>query len=281
MGEAATVSVTPGRHQRRLRNYLLDSHFQLKYSGYLVVIAVALSVSLGLILWRTSLAVIEQSHEAVDQGEQVVSLGREVVKESQKVSAVVQMNIVKDPVYADNPALAEAFKIDAAVQDERLREQQDAARGAGGSAAQTVAEPGARQRTMFTTLLAVLTLLVVLIGFAGIVVTHKVAGPIYKMKRQIKAVARRPPRGAGKAAQGRRAGRLLRGFPRDGAQPAQATGTGNRAARRGDRHAGRRRGFERRQVRKLRHADTTGHQRRRRAQAALRGAQRDEGGAGR
>src|SRR6185503_4133293 len=46
MGEAATVSVTPGRHQRRLRNYLLDSHFQLKYSGYLVVIAVALSASL-------------------------------------------------------------------------------------------------------------------------------------------------------------------------------------------------------------------------------------------
>ena len=48
MGEAATVSITPGRHQRRLRNYLLDSHFQLKYSGYLVMIAVALSVSLGL-----------------------------------------------------------------------------------------------------------------------------------------------------------------------------------------------------------------------------------------
>jgi hypothetical protein len=30
---------------------------------------------------------------------------------------------------------------------------------------------------------------VVVIGFAGIIVTHKVAGPIYKMKRQIKAVA--------------------------------------------------------------------------------------------
>src|SRR5688572_8724986 len=120
MAEAATAApAASGRHQRRLKNYLLDSHFQLKYSSYLVLIAVILSASLGFILWRTSLAVIDQSLEAVDQGEQVVNLGREVVKESQKVSAVVQMNIVKDPVYADNPALIEAFKTDAAVQDER------------------------------------------------------------------------------------------------------------------------------------------------------------------
>ena len=33
-----------GRHQRRLRNYLLDPPFQLKYSGYLVGIAVLLSL---------------------------------------------------------------------------------------------------------------------------------------------------------------------------------------------------------------------------------------------
>jgi nitrogen fixation/metabolism regulation signal transduction histidine kinase len=189
MGEAATVSMTPGRHQRRLRNYLLDSHFQLKYSGYLVVIAVALSASLGLILWRTSVAVIEQSHEAVEQGEQVVSLGREVVKESQKVSAVVQMNIVKDPVYADNPALAEAFKIDAAVQDDRLRDQQTKLEEQAAALRQQSQNLAGRQRAMFTTLVAALSLLVVLIGFAGIVVTHKVAGPIYKMKRQIKSVA--------------------------------------------------------------------------------------------
>ncbi len=190
MAEVATASAAPtGRHQRRLRNYLLDSHFQLKYSGYLVMIAVALSLSLGLILWRTSVAVIEQSHEAVDQGEQVVSLGREVVKESQKVSKVVEMNIVKDPVYADNPALAEAFKIDAAVQEERLKDQQDKLEAQAAALRKQSQDLMAKQRTMFTTLCAVLSLLVVLIGFAGIVVTHKVAGPIYKMKRQIKAVA--------------------------------------------------------------------------------------------
>lgn len=187
MGEVTAAPAQPsGRHQRRLKNYLLDQHFQLKYTGYLVAIAVVLSASLGIVLWRTSRAVIAQSREAVNQGEQVVNLGREVVTESKKVSAVVQMNIVKDPVYSDNPALLEAFKDDAAKQDARLKKQQDQLEEQATALkrqSQTLAE---RQNTMFTTLFAVLGLLVVGIGFAGIIVTHKVAGPIFKMKRQIR-----------------------------------------------------------------------------------------------
>jgi nitrogen fixation/metabolism regulation signal transduction histidine kinase len=189
MGEAATTAAPAhGRHQRRLRNYLLDSHFQLKYTSYLVAIAVVLSGALGLILWRTSEAVIAQSKEAVNQGEQVVSLGREVVGESQKVSAVVQMNIVKDPVYSDNPALLEAFKMDAEKQDERLKRQQDQLESQSALLKEQSGALAGRQKTMFTTLTAVLVLLVFGIGIAGIIVTHKVAGPIFKMKRQIKDV---------------------------------------------------------------------------------------------
>jgi hypothetical protein len=89
MSDAATAPLAGGRHQRRLRNYLLDSHFQLKYSAYLVLIAIAISACLGIFLWRTSREVLAQSHKAVEQGEQVVARGREVVSESQKVSAVV------------------------------------------------------------------------------------------------------------------------------------------------------------------------------------------------
>ena len=189
MPEAASMSAPPtGRHQRRLRNYLLDSHFQLKYSGYLVGIALLFSACLGTLLWRTSAAVIEQSTQTVAQGEQVVSRGREVVEESRKVSEVVKMNIVKDPIYSDNPALLEAFKVDADRQDERLKSQQAALESqAAGLKAQARAIRG-QQRTMLITLMTALTLLVVLIGIAGILVTHKVAGPIFKMKRQIREV---------------------------------------------------------------------------------------------
>ena len=83
-----------------------------------------MSASLGAILWRTSREVLAQSHSTVNQGEQVVAVGRKVVDESRKVSAVVQMNIVKDDTYKDNPALLEAFKTDAQGQDERLKKQQ-------------------------------------------------------------------------------------------------------------------------------------------------------------
>src|SRR6478752_4559605 len=189
MPEAASMSTPPtGRHQRRLRNYLLDAHFQLKYTGYLVGIAVLFSVCLGLLLWRTSAEVIAQSTQTVAQGEQVVGRGREVVEESRKVSEVVKMNIVKDPIYSDNPALLEAFKMDADKQDERLKSQQAALESqAAGLKAQAQALRG-QQRAMLITLTSTLSLLVVLIGFAGIFVTHKIAGPIYKMKRQIREV---------------------------------------------------------------------------------------------
>jgi nitrogen fixation/metabolism regulation signal transduction histidine kinase len=189
MPDVASTSVPPtGRHQRRMKNYLLDAHFQLKYSAYLVAIALLFSVCLGTLLWRTSGAVIAQSSQTVAQGEAVVTRGREVVEESRKVSEVVKMNIVKDPVYSDNPALLEAFKVDADRQDERLESQQALLEMQALGLKQQSANIRSQRRTMFITLTTALTLLVVLIGFAGIMVTHKVAGPIFKMKRQIREV---------------------------------------------------------------------------------------------
>ena len=189
MGEAASAPLpASNRHQRHFKNYLLDKHFQLKYSAYLVGIALLFSVCLGLLLWRTSEAVIAQSSQTVAQGEQVVTRGREVVDESRKVSEVVKMNIVKDPVYSDNPALLEAFKADADKQDERLRSQQKTLEQQSADLKQRSVDITRQQRTMLLTLTTALTLLVVLIGFAGIIVTHKVAGPIFKMKRQIREV---------------------------------------------------------------------------------------------
>jgi HAMP domain-containing protein len=190
MAEAASITPSAGgRHQRRLKNYLLDPHFQVKYTSYLVLIAVALSIGLGLLIWRTSNSVIAESQNAVRQGEEVVTRGKEVVAESQKVSLVVQMNIVKDPVYSDNPALLEAFKADAAKQDERLKEQQDRLVKQASDLRQQAAALALRQKAMLWTLCGALTLLVVLIGVAGIVVTHKVAGPIFKMRANLTNVA--------------------------------------------------------------------------------------------
>ncbi|HEU4534114.1 MAG TPA: HAMP domain-containing protein, partial [Polyangiaceae bacterium] len=56
-----------GRHQRHVRNYLIDPPFQLKYTGFLVGLAVAFSLALGLALWRTGSEAITLSRTAVDK----------------------------------------------------------------------------------------------------------------------------------------------------------------------------------------------------------------------
>ena len=151
-----------------MRNYLLDAHFQLKYTSYLLAIAVLLSLALGTLLWSVSQKVIAQSQETVKQGQETVQRGQEVVRESQKVSAVVHMNIIKDPVYGSNPELAAVFNESANEQDKRLEDQQHKLEGDAQSLQKRSLELADQQTQMFVVLIVVLSLLVVAIGIAGI-----------------------------------------------------------------------------------------------------------------
>jgi nitrogen fixation/metabolism regulation signal transduction histidine kinase len=157
-----------------MRNYLLDQRFQLKYASYGAGIALVISVALGGLLWRTSEQILTQSQASVE-------LGKEVLAESRKVSEVVAMNIVKDPIYSENASLKAAFEADAKQQGEKQNRQQ----------AQLQAQADELQQRRLQVglvLIGGLALLVAALWFAGIVVTHKVAGPIYKMKRQLRAL---------------------------------------------------------------------------------------------
>jgi methyl-accepting chemotaxis protein len=176
MAEAPRASGAPSkRHQRKLRNYLLDRRFQLKYAGYLVGIAVVLSVALGAVLWRTSTRLLAQSQE-------LVALGSAVVAEGRKVSQVVEMNIVKDPEYAQDPELLAAFR----AGDNQYTSQLEARQA---ELARQAAALRAQHVTLAYVLAGALLVFVLFVGLAGIAVTHRVAGPIYKMRRQIAEVA--------------------------------------------------------------------------------------------
>ena len=157
---ASPQSAPPVRYKRSIKNYLIDSRFQLKYTSYIIVIAVAISAVLGTFLYRTSRDVVQEGHK--------------VVEESKKVSDVVRMNITKDPIYSDNPELAAAFASGASESDKKIEDQQ--------------ASLVHQQQVMLYTLVGALTLMVILIGMLGIYFTHKVAGPIYKMKMLLRQV---------------------------------------------------------------------------------------------
>lgn len=187
MANTAAGSAAPtGRHQRSLKNYLLDSHFQLKYAGYFVGITLVLSTLLGAMLWSSGRKVIDQSQATVEQGKRVVDLGSQVLAESQKVSKVVSMNIAKE--YGDDPNLKAQFDKDAEEQAARLAKQQTEMESQAKALEEQKLAIASQQSTLFITLVVALSLLTLAVGVAGILVTHKVAGPIFKMKRQIAAV---------------------------------------------------------------------------------------------
>ncbi len=173
-----TTSATPAaagappKYKRSIKNYMLDPRFQLKWTGYLLAVAVVVSGLLGAFLYRTS-------NEVTEQSSQVIAQGTKLLDESRKNSDLVKMTI-KDQ-YADAPELAATFNKSADDLDKQLEERH---RQLEAQAARTRQQ----QQTMLMSLVGGLTFLVVLIGLVGIYITHKVVGPIYKMKMLLRQV---------------------------------------------------------------------------------------------
>ncbi len=184
-----------GRQQRRLRNFLIDKRFQLKYAGMLAGVAIVVSAILGAGLWVTSKQLVDQNRDAVAQSQDLVKQGQEtvrrgqlVIKESKKVNAVVAMNISK--AYGDEPELAKEFKEQTASDEAKFEAEQKRLESEAASLETRAADLEkqaakfvTQQQALLFSLVLALALLVVCIGFAGIVVTHKVSGPVFKMQR--------------------------------------------------------------------------------------------------
>lgn len=168
----SATAAAPPKYKRSFKNYLLEPKFQLKWSGFIIGVALGVSAIMGVFLYRTSSDVTNESQKVLEQG-------KELLKESQKNSDLVKMQIKKD--YGDTPELAETFNKGASDLDKQLQERH----------ATLLAHQQAtiaKQRAMLTYLVSGLSLLVLLIGMLGIYFTHKVVGPIYKMKLLLKQV---------------------------------------------------------------------------------------------
>lgn len=202
MPQATTSGKPTGPHQRKVRNFLLDTHFQLRYAGYLVAIALIVSLLFGIALWITSQRLYETSQDSMALGDQSVQVGEDSVKagkqalrENKKVNEVVKMNIVEDPTYRDNPELLEAFQADADLKDKKLLEEQAAlernAKNLESNAKALIANAAQMKQQMRTQFLVVaggIVAFVIVIGLGGIVLTHKIAGPLFKIRRHCREV---------------------------------------------------------------------------------------------
>jgi hypothetical protein len=142
---ASPSSQTGSPPKRRLRNFLLDRPFQLKYTGMVVAVTAVLSAGLGYLEYRAS----------------------------KETSDVILAQNLADPIYSE-PSLRRGLE----------------------------AEFRASDRKVILRLVVLLSALIVCLGLTGIVITHKVVGPVYKMKLLFREVIRGKLRLAGKLRRG-------------------------------------------------------------------------------
>jgi nitrogen fixation/metabolism regulation signal transduction histidine kinase len=172
MTTTAQPTAPPTKYKRSFRNYLLDAKFQLKWTARIIFVALGISALMGVFLFQTSREVTQQSQKVIKQGDALIG-------ESKKNSDLVRMQISQQ--YADSPELGKTFDQEADKLSQDLEQKHKALEA-------QAAETKTQQTTMLASLVAGLTLLVVLIGLLGIYFTHKVVGPIYKMKLLLKQV---------------------------------------------------------------------------------------------
>jgi nitrogen fixation/metabolism regulation signal transduction histidine kinase len=156
--------------KRRSRRYLVDARFQLKYTGLLVGVVLAVMIALGAVIWETARTASAQADYAGIQAERALEEARTSAKLLKSNAAQV-----------DDPALQKSLEDDlAAIDREHEKNLADVkARRADVEA----------QRKKMALVLGVGsgTVLLVLL-FMGIYITHKIVGPVYRMKRLLRQV---------------------------------------------------------------------------------------------
>ena len=169
-----------GKYQRKVRNFLLDSRFQLKFAGYFVVMTLIVAVLLGVFLVRTTSSFFEQMNRSVESRAKAAETSRELGTCSLNNDLAKNMN---DPEFAKTLE-ARSKAIDAAFEAEaRSVEKQRT-------------ELVSQQQVTLALVLGALVAFIALIAFGAIVITHRIVGPLFRIKRMAREVsggALRPP----------------------------------------------------------------------------------------
>jgi methyl-accepting chemotaxis protein len=172
----------PGKpaFKRSWRNYLLDARFQLKFASYIVAINVVISAMLGVFLWQTTGVLFKQMQSAVEAR----SAAAETSKELGNCTLNAMIAMAGDDPELNQKMTEKSAEIDAAYADEQ---------------AKTVKAKGdleLQQRATLFTLMGAMVAFIVFIALGTIVTTHRIVGPLFRIKRLANEVADgklRPP----------------------------------------------------------------------------------------
>lgn len=169
-----------GAKDRKIKNFLLDARFQLKFAGYFVALTLIITGLLGVFLVRTTDSLFSQIAKSVDSRKKAADTSRELGNCTLNNELTKNMD---DPDFASK--LAERSKaIDEAFEAERAGAQKQSE------------EVQQQQQFTLYALLGVLIGFIALIALTAIVITHRIVGPLFRIKRMAREVrdgAVRPP----------------------------------------------------------------------------------------
>ncbi|MGQ0507453.1 MAG: sensor histidine kinase [Myxococcaceae bacterium] len=169
-----TPAVTAAdRKKRSVRNYLLDARFQLKFTLYIVGVTVVVAGLLGVFLWRTTQTLFAETELAVEAR----SRAAETSKDLGRATLNNQLLEKFDDAAFEKELTAKSKAIDEEYEREHaaiVAQKADLVR---------------RQQVTFFALILGMLGFVVFIGLATIVTTHKIVGPLFRMKRMAQEVA--------------------------------------------------------------------------------------------
>ncbi|MBU8896005.1 signal protein [Corallococcus sp. H22C18031201] len=176
-----TTSTAPGAApRRRWRNFLLDASFQLKLTAYIVGVSLVLAALLGVFLVRAANSLMRETSTAVEARSRAAEVSRELSGATLSNELLTHM---ADPSF-EAKFREQARLIDASYEAERS------------AIVAQRAELEHHQQMTWWVLGGCLVGFIAVVALGTIVVTHRVAGPLFRIKRMVGDVAEgrlRPP----------------------------------------------------------------------------------------
>ncbi len=165
-----TAPLAPAK--RRWRNFLLDTGFQLKLTAYIVSVTLVLSALLGVFLVRGAQSLMQETAAAVEARSRAAEVSRELSGATLSNELLARM---------DDPSFEATFRekaqaIDSAYEAERA------------AIVAQRAELERQQKLTWWVLGGFLVAFIAVVALGTIVVTHKVAGPLFRIRRMVQEV---------------------------------------------------------------------------------------------
>lgn len=177
----------PVKYKRKLRNYLIDSHFQLKYTAMIMLLSLLLITALGTLLYQQVLATVKENARATDMSADAARASADAAKVSSENSEIIIAQALADDYFKD-PEVTKKF-IDEMKKPVEDVEAQAAAMEEQASKMEKTRKQFKKRATLLPIYLASFGAAFLLFLFLiSIYTTHKIAGPMYKIKKLMNEV---------------------------------------------------------------------------------------------